>query len=101
MAFLKFSALRVLLIVVFYIVGVQLGLGILMSAIVAAILAWCVTYLFARNLRNDAAATLQRRFTPGAPPVRSAVELDDAAAEDRLDPNLPVNADRKPRDEAR
>jgi hypothetical protein len=96
-AFLKFSALRLLLIVVFYVACMLLGLGIFMSAAVAAILAWCVTYLFARNLRDAAAATLQRRFTPGAPPVRTAVELDDAAAEDALDPNTPVNSDRKPR----
>lgn len=98
MAFLKFTALRLLLIVVFYVACVLLGIGLFVSAVLAAILAWCVTYLFARKLRDDAAATLQRRFTPGAPPVRSAVELDDAAAEDALDPNMPVNADRKPRD---
>ncbi|MDQ0736006.1 DUF4229 domain-containing protein [Arthrobacter agilis] len=97
MAFLKFTALRLLLIIVFYVACVLLGLGLFLSAVVAAILAWCVTYLFARNLRDAAAATLQRRFTPGAPPVRTAVELDDAAAEDALDPNTPVNVDRKPR----
>jgi hypothetical protein len=96
-AFIKFSALRLLLIVVFYVACVLLGLGIFFSAVVAAILAWCVTYLFARNLRDQAAATLQRRLTPGAPPVRTAVELDDAAAEDALDPNTPINVDRKPR----
>jgi hypothetical protein len=99
-AFLKFSALRLLLIVVFYVVCVQVGLGLFVSAVVAAILSWCVTYLFFRRLRDDAAATLQRRFTPGAPPLRTAVELDDAAAEDSLDPNMPVNADRKPRNSA-
>ncbi len=100
MAFLKFSALRLLLIVVFYLACLWLGLGILLSAVVAGVLAWCVTYLFFRNLRDAAGATLQRRFTPGAPPVRTAVELDDAAAEDSLDPNTPVNADRKPRRDA-
>lgn len=100
MAFLKFSALRLLLIVVFFVVCVQLGLGFFVSAVVSAILAWCVTYLFFRKLRDDAATTLQRRFTPGAPPVRSVTELDDAAAEDALDPNTPVNASRKPRNDA-
>ncbi|KNC15075.1 hypothetical protein AC792_15535 [Arthrobacter sp. RIT-PI-e] len=100
MAFLKFSALRLLLIVVFFVVCVQLGLGFFFSALVSAILAWCVTYLFFRRLRDDAATTLQRRFTPGAPPVRTATEVDDAAAEDALDPNGPVNADRRPRDTA-
>ncbi|TKV26421.1 DUF4229 domain-containing protein [Arthrobacter sp. NamB2] len=100
MAFLKFTALRLVLIVVFYVACVLLGLGIFLSAVVAAILAWCVTYLFFRELRDSAAASLQRRFTPGAPPVRTAVELDDAAAEDALDPNTPVNSDRKPRGNA-
>ena len=100
MAFLKFTALRLLLIIVFYVACVLLGLGLFLSAVVAAILAWCVTYLFARDLRDAAATTLQRRLTPGAPPVRTAVELDDAAAEDALAPNTPVNADRKPRRDA-
>ncbi|WP_104168064.1 DUF4229 domain-containing protein [Arthrobacter sp. SX1312] len=100
MAFLKFTALRLLLIVAFYVACVLLGLGLFLSAVVAAVLAWCVTYLFARDLRDAAAATLQRRMAPGAPPVRTAVELDDAAAEDALDPNTPVNADRKPRRDA-
>lgn len=97
MAFLKFTALRLVLIIVFYVACVLLGLGLFLSAVVAAVLAWCVTYLFFRDLRDAAASTLQRRFTPGAPPVRTAVELDDAAAEDALDPNVPVNADRRPR----
>lgn len=97
MAFLKFTALRLLLIIVFYVACVLLGLGLFVSAVVAAILAWCVTYLFARNLRDAAAAALQRRFTPGLPPVRTAVEIDDAAAEDALEPNTPVNSARKPR----
>ena len=100
MAFLKFTALRLLLIIVFYVACVLLGIGLFVSAVLAAILAWCVTYLFARNLRDAAATDLQRRFTPGAPPVRTAVELDDAAAEDALDPNMPVNSDRKRRDTA-
>jgi hypothetical protein len=99
-AFLKFTALRLLLIVVFYVACVLLGLGLFLSAVVAAILAWCVTYLFFRRLRDAAGATLQRRFTPGAPPLRTAVELDDAAAEDSLDPNTRVNADRRPRGNA-
>ena len=98
MAFVKVSALRLVLIVVFFVICVQLGLGFFVSALVSAILAWCVTYLFFRKLRDDAATTLQRSFTPGAPPVRTATELDDAAAEDALDPNTTVNADRKPRD---
>ncbi len=98
MPFLKFTALRLLLVIVFFVICVLLGLGAVLSAVVAAILAWCVTYLFFRPLRDAAGASLQRRFKDGAPPVRNSMERDDAAAEDRIDPNAPINADRRPRD---
>ncbi|MHA7276964.1 DUF4229 domain-containing protein [Arthrobacter sp. HLT1-21] len=96
MPFLKFSALRFGLVVVFFVISYWLGLGAFFSAAIAAILAWCVTYLFFRSMRDAASASLQRRFKDGAPPRRSLAELDDAAAEDGYDPNTSVNADRKP-----
>ncbi|WP_159617838.1 DUF4229 domain-containing protein [Arthrobacter zhaoguopingii] len=98
MPFLKFTALRLLLVVVFFVICVVLGLGAVLSAVVAAILAWCVTYLFFRPLRDAAGASLQRRFKDGAPRASNFMEKDDAAAEDSIDPNAPVNADRRPRD---
>ncbi|MHA7261790.1 DUF4229 domain-containing protein [Arthrobacter sp. TMN-37] len=98
MPFLKFTALRLLFVVVFFVICVLLGLGAVLSAVAAAILAWCVTYLFFRPLRDEAAASLQRRFKDGAPRAGNFMEKDDAAAEDQLDPNAPVNADRRPRD---
>ncbi|WP_026549085.1 DUF4229 domain-containing protein [Arthrobacter sp. Br18] len=102
MAFLKFTALRLLLVIVFFVICMFLQLGAVLSAVVAAILAWCITYLFFRPMRDAAAASLQRRFRDGAPPVRNAMELDDAEAEDRFDANAAVNADRRPRpDQAR
>ncbi len=97
MPFLKFTALRLLLVVVFFLICVVLGLGAILSAVVAAILAWCVTYLFFRPLRDAAGASLQRRFKEGAPRASNFMEKDDAAAEDHLDPNAPVSADRRPR----
>ncbi|WP_026532642.1 DUF4229 domain-containing protein [Arthrobacter sp. H41] len=97
MAFLKFTALRLLLVIVFFVLCMLLQLGAVLSAVVAAILAWCITYLFFRPMRNDAAASLQRRFKDGAPPVRNGRELDDAEAEDHFDSNAAVNAARRPR----
>lgn len=96
MSFLKFTALRLGFVLVFFVICYWLGLGAIYSAIVAAVLAWCVTYLFFRSMRDDAASSLQRRFREGAPPRRSPLEMDDAAAEDAFDPNAGVNADRKP-----
>lgn len=95
MPFLKFTALRLGFVVVFFVICYSLGLGAIFSALAAAVLAWCVTYLFFRDLRNEAASTLQRRFRDGAPPVRTTGELRDADAEDSLDPNTPVNSDRR------
>jgi hypothetical protein len=84
-AFLKFSALRLGLVVVFFLICLWLGLGIIYSALAAAILAWCVTYLLFRQLRDDAAATLQRRIGSGTP-HRGRTELQDAEAEDGYQP---------------
>lgn len=94
MPFLKFTALRLGFVAVFFVICYSLGVGAIFSAIAAAILAWCVTYLFFRGMRDEAASSLQRRFRDGAPPVRNASELRDADAEDGFDPNTPVNSDR-------
>jgi hypothetical protein len=91
--FLKFTALRLGFVAVFFVICYSLGLGAIFSVIAAAVMAWCVTYLFFRDLRNQAASSLQRRFRDGAPPVRTTSELRDADAEDGLDPNMPVNSD--------
>lgn len=96
-AFLKFSLLRLGLVVLCILLFLWLGLGLWFSAILGVIVPWCITYLFFRNLRNDAAATLQRRFRDGAPPVRNKAELRDAEAEDSVDPNASVDMARKPR----
>ena len=95
MPFLKFTALRLGFVAVFFVICYSLGLGAIFSVIAAAVMAWCVTYLFFRDLRNQAASSLQRRFRDGAPPVRTTSELRDADAEDGLDPNTPVNPDRR------
>ena len=99
MAFWKFTALRLGLVAIFFVACLYLGLGLIFSALVSAILAWCVTYLFFRTMRDDAARSLQNRFRDGAPPSRNRAELDDAQAEDTLVDEVPevrIDNDRKP-----
>lgn len=84
----------------FFAACVWLGLGLVLSAIVGAVLAWCVTYLFFREMRDAAARTVQHRFRGDAPPSRNKAELDDAGAEDSLldaHPDVQIDNDRKPR----
>ncbi|MCC3275905.1 MULTISPECIES: DUF4229 domain-containing protein [unclassified Arthrobacter] len=98
MAFWKFTALRLGLVAVFFAISMWLGLGIVPSALAAAVIAWCVTYLFARNMRDEAARTVQRRFTQERAPKRNRGELDDAAAEDGMvadRPGVETDADRR------
>jgi len=100
-AFWKFTALRLGLVVVFFVAGLFLQLGIVLSALVAAILAWCVTYLFFRDMRDAAARSVQSRFSDKTPPTRNRAELDDAEAEDSVldaNPDVAIDADRKPRE---
>ncbi|WP_028279507.1 DUF4229 domain-containing protein [Arthrobacter sp. H5] len=97
MAFFKFTALRLGFVLVFFVICYWMGLGAIMSAVIAAVLAWCVTYLFFRAMRDAASASLQRRFREDTPPARTVAELGDAEAEDHYDPNSPVNADRRNR----
>ena len=100
MAFWKFTALRLGLVAVFFVAGLYLQLGLVLSALVAAVLAWCVTYLFFRDMRDAAAVTLQSRFSEKTPPSRNRAELDDSAAEDSMldsHPDVAIDSDRKPR----
>ena len=100
MAFWKFTALRLGLVALFFAACVWLGLGLVLSAILGAVLAWCVTYLFFREMRDAAARTVQQRFHSDAPPSRNKAELDDAGAEDSLldaHPDVQIDNDRKPR----
>ncbi|MFJ7751418.1 DUF4229 domain-containing protein [Arthrobacter sp. NPDC097144] len=102
MAFWKFTALRLGLVAVFFAACVWLGLGLVLSAIVGAVLAWCVTYLFFRDMRDAAARNVQKRFHGDAPRTPNRVEREDASAEDSLldsNPEVQINSDRRPRDE--
>jgi hypothetical protein len=99
-AFWKFTALRLGLVALFFAGCYWLGLGLVFSAIIGAVLAWCVTYLFFREMRDAAARSVQQRFHGGAAPTRNRGELEDAGAEDNLldaHPDVQIDNDRKPR----
>lgn len=86
---------------VFFVICMWLGLGLVLSALLGAVLAWCVTYLFFRDMRDAAARNVQKRFRGELPPTRNRGELDDAGAEDGMldaNPDVQINSDRKPRD---
>ena len=88
---------------IFFVAGIYLQLGLVLSAIVSAVLSWCVTYLFFRDMRDAAARTVQQRFHGNNPRTTNRVERDDAGAEDSLldkHPDVQINSDRRPRSES-
>jgi len=99
-AFWKFSALRLGFVALIFVLGLFLQLCIIYSAIVSVIMAWCITYLFFRKMRDEAALSLQNRLSGKAKPIRTSTEISDAMAEDEAverHGQLHVDADRKPR----
>jgi hypothetical protein len=93
-AFWKFTALRVGLMAVIFVACLYLGLGLVFSAIAAAILAWCITYLFFRSWRDAAAEAVAYRFAGSRGSIRTSTEISDAMAEDALvEQNGPMKVD--------
>lgn len=94
MAFLKYSLIRLALFVPLFVLFALLQLGVLMSVICAALIAFAISYLFFQKQRDAAAAALQHRFSGKAKPLRSAGEVQDANAEDALldaNPDITIN----------
>jgi mannitol-specific phosphotransferase system IIBC component len=97
-AFLKYSLIRLALFAPLFVVFMFLQLGVLMSVICAALIAFAVSYLFFQKQRNEAAAALHQRFSGQAKPLRSASEVQDANAEDALldaNPDIAIRNDAK------
>jgi hypothetical protein len=97
-AFWKFTALRVGLMAAIFVACLYLRLGIVYSAIAAAILAWCITYLFFRSWRDAAAQAVAYRFAGSRGSIRTSTEISDAMAEDALvekNNGLRVDPDRR------
>ena len=101
MAFLKYSLIRLALFVPLFALFVYLQLGWLLAVLCAGMMAFAISYLFFQKQRDAAAATLHSRFSGKAEPLRSAGEVADADAEDRLvdaNPDITVQPANRPKD---
>jgi hypothetical protein len=83
-AFLKYSLVRAALFVVPFVVFLLLGIGGVLSAVYACIIAFAVSFLFLRQQRNAAATDVSDVFG-GRKKVRVSQEDEDAEAEDAID----------------
>lgn len=82
MAFFKYTGVRLGITAVVLALCLWLGLGWIYSAIVAVVVAFCISFLFLTKMRDRATASIQYRFSGSAPPIRTATERKDAEAED-------------------
>jgi hypothetical protein len=85
---------------VIFVICLFLRLGIVYSALAAAVMGWCITYLFFREMRDEAGRALASRFSKGVAAPRTSTEISDALAEDSaVDQHgeLRVDSDRKPK----
>lgn len=101
MAFLKYSLIRLALFLPLFALFVYLQLGWLLAVLCAGMMAFAISYLFFQKQRDAATATLHNRFSGKAKPLRSAGEVADAEAEDRLvdaHPDITVHPDNRPKD---
>lgn len=96
MAFFKYSAVRLGITAVVLALCLWLGLGWIFSAIVAVVVAFCVSYLFLRKMRDEAAASVQHRVSGKAEPMRTKTEQSDAEAEDPFQDANPDHAPQAP-----
>jgi hypothetical protein len=80
-----------------------MNLGPILAVVFAAIIAFCLSYLFFRKQRDAATAQMHQRFSGKGKPVRTATELADADAEDTLldsHPDVKIDADAPPKKSA-
>ena len=85
---------------VIFVICLFLRLGVVYSALAAAVMGWCITYLFFRQMRDEAGRALASRFSKGVAAPRTSTEISDALAEDSAVEQygeLRVNSDRKPK----
>ena len=101
MAFLKYTLIRLALFVPLFALFVYLELGWLLAVLCAGMIAFAISFLFFKKQRDAATANLHQRFSGKAKPLRSAGEVEDADAEDRLvdaHPDVVVRTDSRPKD---
>jgi len=100
-AFLKYSLIRLALFAPLFALFLYLRLGVLLAALCAGMMAFAISFLFFQKQRDAATATLHHRFSGKAKPLRSAGEVADAEAEDRLvdeNPDIAVQSEYRPKD---
>ncbi|MBP2264604.1 hypothetical protein J3A64_000068 [Pseudarthrobacter sp. PvP004] len=99
MAFLKYSLIRLALFAPLLVLFAFLGVGWILAVIFAGLIAFAISYLFFQKQRDAATAAMRERFSGRAKPIRTAGEVEDAAAEDGLvekNPDIAVNNDKRP-----
>ncbi|OFI37249.1 hypothetical protein BIU82_09160 [Arthrobacter sp. SW1] len=102
MAFLKYSLIRLALFVPLFVLFLYLQTGAVLAVVFAGLIAFAISYLFFQKQRDAATAAMRERFSGRAKPLRSAGEVADADAEDRLvdeNPDVRVENDRRPKNE--
>jgi hypothetical protein len=81
-AWVLYSLIRVGIIIAVFALLVALGIQWWLAAIVAAVIALCISYIFLGKLRGQVAADIaERRASAGQPPAASS----DEGVEDALD----------------
>lgn len=100
-AFLKYSLIRGVLFLGFFLLAyLWLQFSPLTAALLAALCAFLVSFLFFRRQRAGATAVVAKTFAPNATTKHSAGALADADAEDALvdeNPDIWVDAQKSPR----
>lgn len=82
-----------------FIVFMLLQLGAVYSAIAAAVIAFCISYLFFRPQRDAAGASMLSAISPEARRARAQRKITDGDIEDSLvaeNPGVTINAAQKP-----
>jgi len=95
-AFVKYSLIRLALFLPLFLLFLFLQLGVLLSVACAGLIAFAISFLFFQKQRDEATASLHARLSGKAKPLRTAGEVDDADAEDRLvdaNPDVTVRTD--------
>lgn len=98
MAFFKYSLIRGVLFLAFFLIAkMALNFTPLTAALIAALCAFVVSFIFLRRQRDGATAIIADRFAPNADTTQSTGAIADANAEDTLvdgNPDVWVDADR-------
>lgn len=99
MAFFKYSLIRGVLFLAFFLIAYKLlDFSPLTAALIGALCAFLVSFLFFRKQREGATADVAKTFAPNATTTQSAGAMADAEAEDGLideNPDIWIDADRK------